>query len=208
MLSSIPCRLLSELRWVAISSVNRTGGMRQLRRSSSSPMELTVELMGSKPFNPKLLAERVGFYMEISAMLLQTDRFLLSRRIARDLGHTTTAIILHTNHSGYPDFVDFWYGWYGLLRPATFWTRTPLQDAEPDYAIQQGNNRNCYGAGGSEVQILSPRPIIPKQLIGLATIPNFGFPQFGSVWVQLANLPPSAPLLLLPLATNANRPLG
>jgi len=157
---------------------------------------------------PDCVAERVGFYMEISAMLLQTDRFLLSRRIARDLGHTTTAIILHTNHSGYPDFVDFWYGWYGLLRPATFWTRTPLQDAEPDYAIQQGNNRNCYGAGGSEVQILSPRPIIPKQLIGLATIPNFGFPQFGSVWVQLANLPPSAPLLLLPLATNANRPLG
>ncbi len=29
--------------------------------SSSAPMELTMELMGSKPFNPKVLAERVGF---------------------------------------------------------------------------------------------------------------------------------------------------
>ncbi len=43
--------------------------MRQLRRSSSSPMELTVELMGSRPFNPKVLAERVGFE---SATLLET----------------------------------------------------------------------------------------------------------------------------------------
>ena len=29
--------------------------------SSSAPMELTVELTGSKPFNPKVLAEREGF---------------------------------------------------------------------------------------------------------------------------------------------------
>ncbi len=29
--------------------------------TSSSPMELTVELMGSKPFSPKVLAEREGF---------------------------------------------------------------------------------------------------------------------------------------------------
>ncbi len=50
-----------KLRWVAISSVNKTGGMRRLRRSSSSPMELTVELMGSKPINPRVLAEREGF---------------------------------------------------------------------------------------------------------------------------------------------------
>jgi hypothetical protein len=30
--------------------------------SSYSPLELTVELMGAKPFNPKILAEREGFY--------------------------------------------------------------------------------------------------------------------------------------------------
>ncbi len=28
---------------------------------SSSPLELTVELMEDKPFNPKVLAEREGF---------------------------------------------------------------------------------------------------------------------------------------------------
>src|SRR6266851_7056925 len=75
MLSSIPCRLLSELRWVAISSVNKTGGMRRLRRSSSSPMELTVELMGSKPINPKVLAEREGFEPPIPVKV-----YTLSRR--------------------------------------------------------------------------------------------------------------------------------
>src|SRR5438477_5079155 len=31
--------------------------------SSSSPMELTVELMGPKLFSPKVLAEREGFYL-------------------------------------------------------------------------------------------------------------------------------------------------
>jgi len=62
-----------------------------------------------------------------------------------------------------------------------------------------------FGTRGSEVQILSPRPIIPKQLIGLARMPFCGFPQFGSVWVQLANLPPSEPPLLPPLARSANR---
>ena len=65
-----------------------------------------------------------------------------------------------------------------------------------------------FGTRGSEVQILSPRPSIPKQFIELASIPNFGFPQFGSVWVQLADLPPSAPLPLPLQATNANRSLG
>jgi len=29
--------------------------------SSSSPLELMMELMGAKPFSPKVLAERVGF---------------------------------------------------------------------------------------------------------------------------------------------------
>jgi hypothetical protein len=37
------------------------------------------------------------------------------------------------------------------------------------------------GVGGSNP--LS-RPFIPKQLIGLASLPNFGFPQIGSVWVN------------------------
>ena len=37
--------------------------------SLSSPLELAVELMGSKPINPKVLAERVGFE---SATLLET----------------------------------------------------------------------------------------------------------------------------------------
>jgi len=30
--------------------------------SKSCPLELMMELMGAKPFNPKKLAERVGFY--------------------------------------------------------------------------------------------------------------------------------------------------
>jgi len=62
-----------------------------------------------------------------------------------------------------------------------------------------------FGTRGSEVQILSPRPSIPSKLIELATIPNFGFPQLGSVWVQLANPPPSGPLLLPLQARSANR---
>ena len=55
------------------------------------------------------------------------------------------------------------------------------------------------GVGGSNP--LSPT-INPKQLIELASIPVLRFPQFGSVWVQLANLPPSGPLLLPQSATN------
>jgi len=37
-----------------------------------------------------------------------------------------------------------------------------------------------FGTRGSEVQILSPRPFNPKQLIELALTPNLRFPQFGS----------------------------
>ena len=36
--------------------------------SWSSPMELTVELMGSKPINPKVLAEREGFEPSIELL--------------------------------------------------------------------------------------------------------------------------------------------
>ena len=53
------------------------------------------------------------------------------------------------------------------------------------------------GVGGSNP--LSPT-IIPKQLIELARTPFLEISTFGSVWVQLANLPPSEPLLSLPLA--------
>ena len=53
------------------------------------------------------------------------------------------------------------------------------------------------GVGGSNP--LSPT-INPKQLIGLARTPFLWISTFGSVWVQLANLPPSEPLLSLPLA--------
>ena len=40
--------------------------------SSSSPMELTVELMGSKPFNPKVLAEREGFEPSVPVLASTT----------------------------------------------------------------------------------------------------------------------------------------
>jgi hypothetical protein len=35
-------------------------------------MELTVELMGSKPFNPKLLAEREGFEPSVPVLASTT----------------------------------------------------------------------------------------------------------------------------------------
>ena len=60
--------------------------------------------------------------------------------------------------------------------------------------INRLDNRNCLGTRGSEVQIVSPRPFNhPKQLIGLASIPNYGI---SSIWVRLGavrNLPPSEP---------------
>ena len=36
--------------------------------SSYSPLELTVELMGAKPFNPKILAEKEGFEPSIELL--------------------------------------------------------------------------------------------------------------------------------------------
>src|SRR5713226_7475686 len=45
--------------------------------SSSAPMELTMELMGSKPFNPKVLAERVGFYRWVLSDLSVFQRDVL-----------------------------------------------------------------------------------------------------------------------------------
>jgi hypothetical protein len=46
---------------VTISSGQQDGWNTAAPTSSSAPMELTVELMGYNPFNPKVLAEREGF---------------------------------------------------------------------------------------------------------------------------------------------------
>src|SRR5215469_11607283 len=46
----------------------------------------------------------------------------------------------------------------------------------------------------------------PSAFIELASIPETGFPQFGSDWVQLAKLPPSRSLPSHPPAANAGKP--
>jgi hypothetical protein len=45
------------------------------------------------------------------------------------------------------------------------------------------DNRNRFGTRGSEVQILSPRPIFLNPIIELASLPISSPLQLGSIWV-------------------------
>jgi hypothetical protein len=57
---------------VTISSGKQDGWKVPTPTSWSSPLELTVELMGSKPFNPKVLAEREGFEPSVQVLARTT----------------------------------------------------------------------------------------------------------------------------------------
>jgi len=66
-----------------------TYGMCRLRLPLRPPLELTMELMGAKPINPKMLAEREGFSLAIFCKLLFSSRLCATALLTACSGAAT-----------------------------------------------------------------------------------------------------------------------